>query len=63
MDFNKEDGEQLYKMLKARHPDDAIMKDWKNDIVEKLTEGLSKEGFSDEQIRKVVNSVWAAFGI
>lgn len=39
------------------------MKDWKNDIVEKLTEGLSKEGFSDEQIRKVVNSVWAAFGI
>jgi hypothetical protein len=63
LDFTKEDGELLHKLLKGRFPDQVIMDDWKNQIFETLSENLRKEGFTDEQIRKVARAVWAAFDI
>jgi len=51
----------LRKMLQNRHPDYVIMNDWKNQIFETLSESLRKEGFTDEQIRKVARAVWVAF--
>jgi hypothetical protein len=53
----------LYKMLKNQQPDNAILNDWKNDIFETLNENLLKEGFTDEQIRKVARAVWASLDI
>ena len=63
MDFTIEDGEMLHKMLKSRHPDYVIMNEWKNQIFEKLSGNLDKEGFDEEQIRKVARAVWAAFDL
>jgi len=50
-------------MLKANHPDHAIMNDWKNQIFEKLATNLHKEGFTDDQVRRVARAVWAAFDL
>jgi len=61
LDFTKENSEMLRKMLQNRHPDYVIMNDWKNQIFETLSESLRKEGFTDEQIRKVARAVWVAF--
>lgn len=63
MDFTRENGDQLLKMLKANHPDHAIMNDWKNQIFEKLATNLHKEGFTDDQVRRVARAVWAAFDL
>jgi hypothetical protein len=63
LDFTKEDGEMLHKMLKNRYPDYVIMNEWKNQIFETLSENLRKEGFNEEQIRKIARAVWAAFDI
>jgi hypothetical protein len=63
LDFTKENGDLLLKMLKANHPEHIIMNDWKSTILEKLTDNLHKEGFTDEQVRRVARSVWAAFDL
>lgn len=63
MDFTKENSEMLRKMLQNRHPDYVIMNDWKNQIFESMSENLRKEGFTDEQIRKVARAVWVAFDL
>jgi hypothetical protein len=61
LDFTKENSEMLLKMLQNRHPIYVIMKDWKNQIFESMSENLRKEGFTDDQIRKVAQAVWVAF--
>ena len=63
MDFTRENNNLLYSMLKNRFPDYVVMNEWKNEIFESLTENLHREGFSDEQIRKVARAVWDVFKI
>jgi hypothetical protein len=63
LDFTKDNGELLFKMLQNRNPDQVIMNEWKDQMLETLSEHLHKEGFDDEQIRKVARAVWAAFDI
>jgi hypothetical protein len=53
----------LRAMLENRFPDYVIMNEWKNQILEKLSENLRKEGFDDEQIRKVARAVWIVFDL
>lgn len=50
-------------MLKNRFPDYVVLNEWKNEIFESLKENLHKEGFTDEQIRKIARAVWDAFKI
>jgi hypothetical protein len=62
LDFTIENGEMLHKMLKSP-PDYVITNEWKSQILEKLSGNLDKEGFDEEQIRKVARAVWAAFDL
>ena len=63
MDFTIENTKMLRTMLENRFPDYVIMNEWKNQILEKLRENLRKEGFDDEQIRKVARAVWIVFDL
>ena len=63
MDFTAEDSKMLRTMLENRFPDHVIMNEWKNQISQKIKENLQKEGFDDEQIRKVAPVVWIAFDL
>jgi hypothetical protein len=50
-------------MLITRYPDYVIMNEWKNEIFETLSENLHKEGFDDDQVRKIARAVWISFDI
>jgi hypothetical protein len=63
LDFTRENNDLLYSMLKNRFPDYLVMNEWKNEIFESLTENLHKEGFNDEEIRKIARAVWGALKI
>ncbi|HEV8405407.1 MAG TPA: hypothetical protein VGQ13_05815 [Nitrososphaera sp.] len=63
LDFTRENNDLLYSMLKNRFPDYVVMNEWKNEILESLRENLHKEGFTDEEIRKIARAVWDAFKI
>ena len=53
----------LRTMLENRFPNYVIMNEWKNQISQKIKENLQKQGFDDEQIRKVARVVWIAFDL
>jgi hypothetical protein len=63
LDFTRENNDLLYSMLKNRFPDYVVLNEWKNEIFESLKENLHKEGFTDEQIRKIARAVWDSFKI
>jgi hypothetical protein len=63
LDFTKENAEMLRKMLNNLYPDYVVMNDWKNQIFETLSKNLHKEGFDEEQIRKIARAVWVSFDI
>lgn len=53
----------LKAMLHNSFPEQAVVNEWKSQILETLSENLHKEGFTDDQIRKVARAVWAALNL